>query len=89
MIGETGVGTNRRTSEIGIRMALGARRETVIWMVLRNVLMLATIGLAIGLPIALGASRVVASLQFGVRSGDPWSLVSSRYYSALLSQQAT
>ena len=67
----------RRTSEIGIRMALGARRETVVWMVLQDVLMLAIIGLAIGLPVALGASKVIESLLFGVKPGDPWSMVSA------------
>jgi ABC-type antimicrobial peptide transport system permease subunit len=67
----------RRTNEIGIRMALGARRETIVWMVLRDVLMLVIIGLAIGLPMALGASKLIASVLFGVKPGDPWSLVSA------------
>ena len=75
LYGTTSYAVARRTSEIGIRMALGARRETVVWMVLREVLMLAGIGLAIGLPIALGASKVIESLLFGVQPGDPWSLV--------------
>lgn len=77
LYGTTSYAVARRTSEIGIRMALGARRETVVWMVLRDVLMLAIIGLAIGLPIALGASRVIESLLFGIKPGDPWSLVSA------------
>jgi macrolide transport system ATP-binding/permease protein len=64
----------RRTSEIGIRMALGARRETVIRMVLRDVLMMAITGLAIGLPAALGASKLIESHLFGVKPGDPWAL---------------
>jgi ABC-type antimicrobial peptide transport system permease subunit len=46
-------------------------------MVLRDVLLLAIIGLAIGLPVALGASKVIESLLFGVKPGDPWSLVSA------------
>jgi predicted permease len=75
LYGTTSYAIARRTSEIGIRMALGARRETVVWMVLRDVLMLAIIGLAIGLPVALGASRVIESILFGVKPGDPWSLV--------------
>ena len=77
LYGTTSYAVARRTSEIGIRMALGARRETVVWMVLRDVLMLAIIGLAIGLPIALGASKVIESLLFGVKPGDLWSLVSA------------
>jgi len=64
----------RRTSEIGIRMALGARSETVVRMVLRDVLMMAIAGLAIGLPAALGASKLIESLLFGVKPGDPWAL---------------
>src|SRR5215471_9125751 len=75
LYGTTSYAVARRTIEIGIRMALGARRETVVWMVLRDVLMLAIIGLAIGLPVALGASKVIESLLFGVKPGDPWSMV--------------
>jgi predicted permease len=82
LYGTTSYAVARRTREIGIRMALGARRETVVWMVLQDVLLLAIIGLAIGLPMALGASKVIESLLFGVKPGDPWSLVS-----ALHSQQ--
>jgi ABC-type antimicrobial peptide transport system permease subunit len=67
----------RRTSEIGIRMALGARRETVIRMVLRDVLMMAITGLAIGLPAALGASKLIESHLFGVKAGDPWALAAA------------
>jgi predicted lysophospholipase L1 biosynthesis ABC-type transport system permease subunit len=61
----------RRTGEIGIRMALGAQRGTVVWMVLRDVLILVVLGLAISLPAALAASRLLESLLFGVKPGDP------------------
>ena len=64
----------RRTGEIGIRMALGARRGGVVWMVLREVLWLAAAGLAIGVPAARGASRLVESWLFGVKPGDPWAM---------------
>ena len=64
----------RRTSEIGIRMALGARRETVIRMVLGDVLTMAIVGLVIGLPAALGASKLIESLLFGIKPDDPWAL---------------
>jgi predicted permease len=62
----------RRTSEIGVRMALGARRATVAWMVLRDVLKLAAIGLAVSVPVALAASRLVQAFLFGVEPNDPW-----------------
>ncbi len=61
----------RRTNEIGIRMALGAGRSEVLWMVLRGSLGLIAAGLAIGLPLALGASRLVAGLLFGLQATDP------------------
>jgi macrolide transport system ATP-binding/permease protein len=64
----------RRTREIGIRTALGARRVIVIWMVLREVCVLAVLGLAIGLPIALGTSRLIESFLFGTKPNDPRAL---------------
>jgi ABC-type antimicrobial peptide transport system permease subunit len=64
----------RRTSEIGIRIALGARRGTVIWTVLREVCVLAAVGLAIGVPIALGASRLLESFLFQMEPNDPGAL---------------
>jgi ABC-type antimicrobial peptide transport system permease subunit len=77
LYGTTSYAVARRTSEIGIRMALGARRETVVWMVLRDVLMLAIVGLAIGLPAAVGASKLIESLLFGVKPGDPEALAAA------------
>jgi macrolide transport system ATP-binding/permease protein len=64
----------RRTGEIGIRMALGAQRGDVIWMVLRQVLVLAATGLGIGVPVALGASKFVDSFLFGVKPNDALAL---------------
>ncbi|MGH9718895.1 MAG: FtsX-like permease family protein [Bryobacteraceae bacterium] len=60
----------RRTGEIGIRMALGAPRGLVVWMVLRDVFVLAAVGLAIGVPAALGTSQFVESFLFGVEPND-------------------
>ncbi len=54
----------RQVGEIGIRMALGAQRGAVVWMVLRRVLLLAAVGLAISVPAALSASRLVKSFLF-------------------------
>jgi len=64
----------RQVSEIGIRMALGAQRGAVVWMVLRRVLLLAAVGLAISVPAALGAFRLVKSLLFGTQPNDPGTL---------------
>jgi len=61
----------RRASEIGIRVALGAQRGRVIWMVLREVLALSGAGLAIGLGVAWWTSHFVASFLFGVKPNDP------------------
>ncbi|MGA3235506.1 MAG: ABC transporter permease [Bryobacteraceae bacterium] len=65
----------RRTGEIGIRMALGAQRSRVVWMVLREVVLLAAVGLAISVPAALAASKLVASFLFEMKSNDPWALI--------------
>ena len=61
----------RRTSEIGIRVALGAERASIVWMVLREVFALAAVGLAIGLAATWETSHLVASFLFGVKPNDP------------------
>ena len=63
-----------RTSEIGVRMALGADRGNVVWMVLRESLALVAIGVAIGLPIVIAVSKLIKSLLFGLTPADPWAL---------------
>src|SRR6266566_6886453 len=67
----------RRTGEIGIRMALGAQRSRVVWMVLREVVLLAAVGLAISVPAALAASKLVESFLFGMKPNDPLALIGS------------
>ncbi len=64
----------RRTREIGIRIALGARRGVVLWMVLREVCVLAILGLAISVPTALSASRLIESFLFDMKPNDPRAL---------------
>ncbi|HKP14093.1 MAG TPA: ABC transporter permease, partial [Blastocatellia bacterium] len=61
----------RRTREIGIRMALGATRGNVSWLILREVVVLALISLLVGLPAAYGLGRLAESLLFGVKASDP------------------
>jgi predicted permease len=59
-----------RTREIGIRVALGAQRATVLWLVLREALALGLFGIALGIPCALAADQLIASMLFGISSGD-------------------
>jgi predicted permease len=72
--GVTSYAVARRTAEIGVRVALGAQRSQVVWLVLRQVVFLALAGLVVGIPAAAAASRSVRSLLFGVEPADPWSM---------------
>jgi predicted permease len=67
----------RRTNEIGIRMALGARRQDVIGMVMRESIALVVLGVVVGTAVALGAGRFVASLLFDLAPNDPLTIVVS------------
>jgi len=67
----------RRSAEIGIRMALGAQRSRVLWMVEREVLWLAAAGLGVGIPIAYSAARVVETFLFGVKARDLTTLIAA------------
>ncbi|PYV34214.1 MAG: multidrug ABC transporter substrate-binding protein, partial [Acidobacteria bacterium] len=75
LYGTTSYTVARRTGEIGIRMALGAQRGAVVWMVLREVFVLAAAGLALSVPAALGTSKFVESFLFGVKANDPGALM--------------
>jgi predicted lysophospholipase L1 biosynthesis ABC-type transport system permease subunit len=61
---------NNRTVEIGVRMAVGARRGQVVWMVLRDSLMLTAFGVALGIPFAVLTGRALASSLYGVKPDD-------------------
>jgi predicted permease len=62
----------RRRKELGIRLALGAQPRLVIWLVMKEVLVLLAIGLAIGVPAALGLGQYVSSQLYGIQAHDPW-----------------
>jgi predicted permease len=72
LYGVVAYSVKRRNQEIGIRMALGAQRRSVIWLVLRESLVLVAIGMAIGVPAALAATRLIGSVLFGVTPADPF-----------------
>jgi ABC-type antimicrobial peptide transport system permease subunit len=74
LYGITSYQVARRTSEIGLRMALGANRMDVVRMVIRSAIVQAGVGLAIGVPIALLGARYMADQLYQVRSYDPLSL---------------
>lgn len=71
LYGVTAYSVERRTSEIGLRMALGADRGHVFKLVLRNAFVQVGIGFAIGIPVTIFGGRVMASQLFGVTSHDP------------------
>ena len=71
LYGVTSYSVARRTSEIGIRMALGANRRNVLGLVLRGVLVQLGLGLAIGIPAALVGGRLLATQLYGVKGYDP------------------
>lgn len=71
LYGTVAYNVSRRTGEIGIRMALGARRAGIVWLVLRSVLILELLGLSIGVPIVLAGSRYLESLLYGIEPNDP------------------
>ena len=62
----------RRRKELGIRLALGAERAVVLWLVMREVAVLLAIGLVVGVPTAMALGRYVASQLYGIEPNDPW-----------------
>ena len=71
LYGVTAYTVERRTSEIGVRMALGANRGNVIRLVLRGAFLQILIGLAVGIPISIGCSRLIAAQLYQVKGWDP------------------
>ena len=75
----------RRRKELGIRLALGAQASLVIWLVMREVLLLLAIGLAVGVPAGLALGRYVAAQLYGIQPNDPWMAGSSMVLLAVVS----
>ena len=74
LYGVTAYTVAQRTSEIGVRMALGARKENVLQLVLRGAFQKVGLGLLLGIPLAIGAGRLIAAQLYGVASWDPLAL---------------
>jgi len=69
--------TSLRTNEIGIRMALGAERGAVLWMVLGESVVLLAVGVVLGIALAAGALRVLSSRLYGLSATDPVTFAAS------------
>jgi predicted permease len=67
----------RRTSEIGIRMALGASRSNMRWLVMRESIVLVCAGIVVGVPVTVAGGRLVANMLFGIHATDPLSLAAA------------
>lgn len=66
-----------RTKEIGLRMALGAPRGDLIWMVMREAGIVLVVGVAVGIPVGVAATRLFKAMLFGVSKSDPLSIASA------------
>jgi predicted permease len=75
--GVTSYAVTRRTNEIGVRIAVGATPGKILWMMLREVVVLAGIGLVVGVPVAIAGAPVVGSLLYGVAPGSPGAIAAA------------
>jgi predicted lysophospholipase L1 biosynthesis ABC-type transport system permease subunit len=80
---------NRRSMEIGVRLALGAQRSQVLWMVVRDSLYLVAAGVVVGLPLAWLASHWLASMMYQLSAQDPFSFAAAVAGVAVVSLAAT
>ena len=78
----------RRKKELGIRLALGAEPSGLVWIIMREVLLLLVIGLAVGIPTAIGLGRYVSSQLYGIQPNDPWIAVSAMVLLTMVSAAA-
>jgi ABC-type antimicrobial peptide transport system permease subunit len=80
---------SRRTAEIGVRMALGAQRRQVLWMVIRESLGVCLVGALVGLPAAISAARLLRAMLFGLQPGDPFTFASALMCIAIVALTAS
>jgi predicted permease len=78
----------RRRKELGLRLALGAEPGNVLWLVMKEVVVLLGIGLAIGIPAAVGLGRFVSTQLYGIQPNDPWIAVATVALLTLVSAAA-
>ncbi len=74
IVGVVSYAVTQRTHEVGIRLALGAQRKNVVWMMVRSSMKWVLAGVALGAAASLGATRVLATMLFDVKPADPWVL---------------
>ncbi len=75
LYGTISYGVSRRTMEIGVRMALGAQRRQVLWMVLLESFSVAALGFGVGIPAALAVAATLRSMLYGLSSSDPMTIL--------------
>jgi predicted permease len=78
----------RRRKELGLRLALGAEPGNVLWIVMKEVVVLLALGLAIGVPAAIGLGRFVSTQLYGIQPNDPWIAASTVALIAVVSAAA-
>lgn len=79
----------RRTAEIGVRMAVGAQQHQVLWMIIRESLVLCVFGIVVGLPAAFAGARLLNATLFGLRPTDPLTLAAALATIALIAVTAS
>jgi predicted permease len=77
LYGSMAYAVSRRTNEIGIRMALGAQRYSILHMIMGETLLLVMAGMAIGIPVSIAATRALQSVLFGLKPGDPYTVAAA------------